>query len=80
VPKTSHSRINPNWREHRTRRLMNRLEELSLWDREEELKASQAQALREQKWEQILDRQRNHDLCLSLMRQRHESEMESAIK
>ncbi|CAF3638644.1 unnamed protein product [Rotaria socialis] len=80
VPKTSRSRINPNWREHRTRRLMNRLEELSLWDREEELKASQAQALREQKWEQILDRQRNHDLCLSLMRQRHESEMESAIK
>jgi len=79
VPKTNRSRLNPNWREHRTRHLMNKLEELSLWDREEELKASQAQALREQKWEQIQDRQRNHDLCLNLMRQRHESEMESAI-
>ncbi|CAF0761149.1 unnamed protein product [Rotaria sordida] len=80
VPKTHRSRLNPNWREHRTRRLMNKLEELSLWDREEELKASQAQSLREQKWEQIQDRQRNHDLCLHLMRQRHESEMESAVK
>lgn len=79
VPKTSRSRLNPNWREHRTRRLMNKLEELSLWDREEELKAAQAQSLREQKWEQIQDRQRNHDLCLNLMRQRHESEMESAV-
>jgi hypothetical protein len=79
VPKTSRSRLNPNWREHRTRRLMNKLEELSLWDREEELKASQAQSLREQKWEQIQDRQRNNDLCLNLMRQRHESEMESAV-
>jgi hypothetical protein len=79
VPKTNRSRLNPNWREHRTRRLMNKLEELSLWDREEELKASQAQALREQKWEQIQDRQRNNDLCLNLMRQRHESEMESAV-
>ncbi|CAF2336593.1 unnamed protein product [Rotaria sp. Silwood2] len=79
VPKTNRSRLNPNWREHRTRRLMNKLEELSLWDREEELKASQAQSLREQKWEQIQDRQRNHDLCLQLMRQRHESEMESAV-
>ncbi|CAF0782443.1 unnamed protein product [Rotaria sp. Silwood1] len=80
APKTNRSRLNPNWREHRTRRLMNKLEELSLWDREEELKASQAQSLREQKWEQIQDRQRNHDLCLQLMRQRHESEMESAVK
>jgi len=79
VPKTNRSRLNPNWREHRTRRLMNKLEELSLWDREEELKAAQAQALREQKWEQIQDRQRNNDLCLNLMRQRHESEMESAV-
>ena len=79
VPKTTRSRLNPNWREHRTRRLMNKLEELSLWDREEELKASQAQQLREQKWEQIQDRQRNNDLCLNLMRQRHESEMESAV-
>ena len=79
VPKTSRTRLNPNWREHRTRRLMNKLEELSLWDREEELKASQAQQLREQKWEQIQDRQRNNDLCLNLMRQRHESEMESAV-
>jgi hypothetical protein len=79
VPKTNRSRLNPNWREHRTRRLMNKLEELSLWDREEELKAAQAQSLREQKWEQIQDRQRNHDLCLNLMRQRHESEMESAV-
>jgi len=58
---------------------MNKLEELSLWDREEELKASQAQCLREQKLEQIQDRQRNHDLCFNLMRQRHESEMESAV-
>lgn len=79
VPKTSRVRLTPNWREHRTRRLMNKLEELSLWDREEELKAAQAQSLREQKWEQIQDRQRNHDLCLNLMRQRHESEMESAV-
>ena len=79
VPKTTRTRLNPNWREHRTRRLMNKLEELSLWDREEEMKANQAQYLREQKWEQIQDRQRNHDLCLSLMRQRHESEMESAV-
>lgn len=79
VPKTNRSRLNPNWREHRTRHLMNKLEELSLWDREEELKAAQAQSLREQKWEQIQDRQRNHDLCLNLMRQRHESEMESAV-
>ena len=79
VPKTTRTRLNPNWREHRTRRLMNKLEELSLWDREEEMKASQAQYLREQKWEQIQDRQRNHDLCLNLMRQRHESEMESAV-
>jgi len=79
VPKTTRTRLNPNWREHRMRRLMNKLEELSLWDREEELKASQAQSLREQKWEQIQDRQRNHDLCLNLMRQRHESEMESAV-
>jgi hypothetical protein len=79
VPKTSRTRLNPNWREHRVRRLMNKLEELTLWDREEELKASQAQFLREQKLEQIQDRQRNHDLCLFLMRQRHESEMESAV-
>ncbi len=79
VPKTNRTRLNPNWREHRTRHLMNKLEELSLWDREEELKASQAQFLREQKLEQIQDRQRNHDLCLNLMRQRHESEMESAV-
>ncbi|UJR33621.1 hypothetical protein I4U23_021056 [Adineta vaga] len=79
VPKTNRTRLNPNWREHRTKRLMNKLEELSLWDREEELKASQAQSLRDQKWEQIQDRQRNHDLCLNLMRQRHESEMESAV-
>jgi hypothetical protein len=79
VPKTNRSRLNPNWREHRTKRLMNKLEELSLWDREEELKAAQAQSLRDQKWEQIQDRQRNHDLCLNLMRQRHESEMESAV-
>ncbi|CAF0726544.1 unnamed protein product [Adineta ricciae] len=79
VPKTNRTRLNPNWREHRTKRLMNKLEELSLWDREEELKATQAQSLRDQKWEQIQDRQRNHDLCLALMRQRHESEMESAV-
>ena len=79
VPKTNRTRLNPNWREHRTRHLMNKLEELSLWDREEEMKASQAQFLREQKLEQIQDRQRNHDLCLHLMRQRHESEMESAV-
>ncbi|CAF4796154.1 unnamed protein product, partial [Rotaria magnacalcarata] len=58
---------------------MNKLEELSLWDREEELKVIQAQFLREQKLEQIQDRQRNHDLCLQLMRQRHESEIESAV-
>lgn len=79
VPKTTHTRLTPNWREHRIRHLMNRLEELSLWDREEELKISQAEFLRAQKFEQIQDRQRNHDLCLKLMRQRHESEMESAI-
>ena len=79
VPKTSRTRLNPNWREHRTRHLMNKPEALSLWDREEEMKASQAQFLREQKLEQIQDRQRNHDLCLHLMRQRHESEMESAV-
>jgi len=79
VPKTNRTRLNPNGREHRIRHLMNKLEELSLWDREEELKASQAQFLREQKLEQIQDRQRNHDLCLNLMRQRHESEMESAV-
>jgi hypothetical protein len=79
VPKTNRNRLNPNWREHRTRRLMNKLEELSLWDREEEMKAAQAQWLRDQKWEQIQDRQRNHDLCLQLMRARHESEMESAV-
>ncbi|UJR13634.1 hypothetical protein I4U23_000647 [Adineta vaga] len=79
VPKTTHTRSNPNWREHRIRRLMNRLEELSLWDREVELKTSQAQCLRSQKLEQIQDRQRNNDLCLQLMRQRHESEMESAV-
>ncbi|CAF1238935.1 unnamed protein product [Adineta steineri] len=58
---------------------MNKLEELSLWDREEQLKVSQAQFLREQKFEQIQDRQRYNDLCLRLMRQRHESEMESAV-
>ncbi|CAF1565810.1 unnamed protein product [Rotaria magnacalcarata] len=58
---------------------MNKLEELSLWDREEELKVIQAQFLREQKLEQIQDRQRNHDLCLQLVRQRHESESESAV-
>ncbi|CAF0926758.1 unnamed protein product [Didymodactylos carnosus] len=79
VPKTVRTRLNPNWREHRTRRLMNKLEELSLWDREEELKFKQAEWLREQKWEQIQDRQRNHDLCLTLMKARHESEMESAV-
>ena len=79
VPKTTRTRLSPNWREHRIRHLMNKLEELSLWDREEELKVSQAQFLREQKLEQIHDRQRNHDLCLNLMRQRHESEMESAV-
>lgn len=79
VPKTTRNRLTPNWREHRIRHLMNKLEELSLWDREEELKVSQAQFLREQKLEQIHDRQRNHDLCLNLMRQRHESEMESAV-
>jgi hypothetical protein len=79
IPKTTRTRLNPNWREHRIRRLMNKLEELSLWDREEELKVTQAQFLREQKLEQIQDRQRNHDLCLHLMRQRHESEMESAV-
>ncbi|CAF0862024.1 unnamed protein product [Didymodactylos carnosus] len=79
VPKTSHTRLNPNWREHRTRRLMNKLEELSLWDREEEMKYKQAEWLREQKWEQIQDRQRNHDLCFNLMKARHESEMESAV-
>jgi hypothetical protein len=79
VPKTTRTRLNPNWREHRIRHLMNKLEELSLWDREEELKVAQAQFLREQKLEQIQDRQRNHDLCLNLMRQRHESEMESAV-
>ncbi|CAF2782240.1 unnamed protein product [Rotaria sp. Silwood2] len=79
IPKTTRTRLNPNWREHRMRRLMNKLEELSLWDREQELKATQAQILREQKLEQIQDRQRNHDLCLQLMRQRHDSEMESAI-
>ncbi|CAF4727227.1 unnamed protein product [Rotaria sp. Silwood1] len=79
IPKTTRTRLNPNWREHRIRRLMNKLEELNLWDREEELKATQAQYLREQKLEQIQDRQRNHDLCLQLMRQRHESEIESAV-
>jgi hypothetical protein len=79
VPKTTRTHLNPNWREHRIRHLMNKLEELSLWDREEELKVAQAQFLREQKLEQIQDRQRNHDLCLNLMRQRHESEMESAV-
>lgn len=79
VPKTRRTRLNPNWREHRIRRLMNKLEELSLWDREEELKVTQAQYLREQKLEQIQDRQRNQDLCLNLMRQRHESELESAV-
>ncbi|CAF2008290.1 unnamed protein product [Rotaria magnacalcarata] len=79
IPKTTRTRVNPNWREHRIRRLMNKLEELSLWDREEELKVTQAQFLREQKLEQIQDRQRNHDLCLQLMRQRHESEIESAV-
>ena len=79
VPKTSRTRSNPNWREHRIRHLMNKLEELSLWDRDEEMKESQAKFLREQKLEQIQDRQRNQDLCLKLMRQRHESEMESAI-
>jgi hypothetical protein len=79
IPKTTRTRLNPNWREHRIRRLMNKLEELSLWDREEELKVTQAQFLREQKLEQIQDRQRNNDLCLNLMRQRHESEMESAV-
>lgn len=79
VPKTLRTRLNPNWREHRIRHLMNKLEELSLWDREEELKVAQAQFLREQRLEQIHDRQRNQDLCLNLMRQRHESEMESAV-
>ena len=79
VPKTTRTRLTPNWREHRIRHLMNKLEALSLWDREEELKVSQAQFLREQKLEQIHDRQRNHDLCLNLMRHRHESEMESAV-
>lgn len=79
VPKTNRTRLTPHWREHRLRHLMNKLEELALWDREEEMKQSQAQFLREQKLEQIADRQRNHDLCLHLMRQRHESEMESAV-
>ena len=79
TPKTTRTRLNPNWREHRIRRLMNKLEELSLWDREQELKFTQAQSLRQQKLEQIQDRQRNHDLCLYLMRQRHESEIESAL-
>ncbi|CAF3466727.1 unnamed protein product [Rotaria socialis] len=79
IPKTARTRVNPNWREHRIRCLMNKLEVLSLSDREEELKVTQAQFLREQKLEQIQDRQRNHDLCLQLMRQRHESEIENAV-
>lgn len=78
-PKTTRSRANLQGREHRIRHLMNKVEELSLWDREEELKGSQARFLREQKLEQIIDRQRNNDLCWNLMRQRHESEMESAV-
>jgi len=64
-------------REHRQRRLMNKLEQFELWDMEQEQKQKQYEIAREQRYKNIMDRLSTQDFCVSVMKKRHEQELES---
>lgn len=64
-------------REHRQKRLMNKLEQFELWDAEQEQKQKQYELAREQRYKNIMDRLKNQEFCVNLMKKRHESDLET---
>lgn len=64
-------------REHRQRRLINKLEQFELWDMEQEQKQKQYEIAREQRYKNIMDRLQTQDFVVNVMKQRHNSELEA---
>lgn len=65
-------------REHRQKRLINRLEQFELWDIEQEKKHKQYDLAREQRYKTIVERLKSQEFCVNLMKKRHESDLETS--
>lgn len=64
-------------REHRHKRLQNKLEQFELWDIEQEQKQKQYERAREQRYNNIVERLKSQEFCVSTMKKRHESDLET---
>lgn len=64
-------------RDHRQKRLINKLEQFELWDIEQEQKQRQYELAREQRYKNIMERIKTQDFCVNVMKKRHESDLES---
>jgi hypothetical protein len=64
-------------RDHRQKRLTNKLEQFELWDIEQSAKQKQYELAREQRYKNIMERLKSQEFCVNLMRQRHESDLET---
>jgi len=64
-------------RENRQKRLVNKLEQFELWDMEQEQKQRQYELAREQRYKNIMERLKSQDICVNLMKRRHESDLET---
>ena len=51
--------------------------QFELWDIEQEQKQKQYELAREQRYKNIMDRLKNQEFCVNLMRKRHESDLET---
>lgn len=64
-------------REHRQKRLHNKLEQFELWDIEQSQKQKQFEKAREQRYNNIMERLKSQEFCVNTMKKRHESDLEA---
>jgi hypothetical protein len=64
-------------RDHRQKRLTNKLEQFELWDIEQSQKQKQYELAREQRYKNIMERLKSQEFCVNLMKKRHESDLET---
>lgn len=65
-------------RDHRQKRLVNKLEQFELWDMEQEHKQKQFEQARDQRYKNIVDRLKCQEFCVNMMKKRHESDIETS--
>lgn len=63
-------------RDHRQKRLLNKLEQFELWDIEQEQKHKQYEIARDQRYRNIMERLKSQEFCVNVMKKRHESDLE----